>query len=150
MIFMDSAFTELEIRKWWLRIFLFSILLETISYIDALELGKIPKDMLSTGSSFGIFCLYKWMFYYFGYLKKGIKFLTYAIYVNALGIGIQALSFFFEEVLIFQSFNSQLRKMNPLFLFLTYLTSFAFFCANVKLRKVNKIRKLSSNSQVLT
>lgn len=92
---MDSTFTELEIRKLWVRIFLFSILLEIISYIDALELGKIPKDVLSAGSTFGFFCLYKWMLFYFGYLKKGIKFLTYAIYANAFGMGIQALSFFF-------------------------------------------------------
>ncbi|MEK7340277.1 MAG: hypothetical protein AABZ92_06170 [Verrucomicrobiota bacterium] len=149
---MNSGFTctELEVRKWWLRVFLFSILLEMISCIDALELGQIPKDVLSTGSAFGLFCLYKWMFYYFGYLKKGVKFLTYALYVGALGIGIQALSFCFEEVLIFRSFNLQLRKMHPLFLFLTYLTSFAFFYANVKLRRVNKIRKLSSNPQTLT
>lgn len=146
---MNSGFTcaESEIRKWWLRIFLFSILLEVISYIDALELGWIPKDVLYTGSGFGLFCLYKWMFYYFGYLKKGVKFLTYALYVGALGIGVQALSFCFKEVLIFQLFNSQLRKMHPLFLFLTYLTSFALFYANVKLRKMNKIRKLSSNPQ---
>lgn len=147
---MDNALTELEIRKWWLKIFLFSILLEIISYIEALELEWIPKNVLSTGIGFGLFCLYKWMFYYFGYLKKGTKFLTYAIYVGALGIGIQALSFHFEEVLIFQSFNSQLRKMHSLFLFLTYLTSFALFYANIKLRKVNKIRKLSSNPQILT
>lgn len=149
---MDNAFTyaELEIRKWWFRIFLFSILLEMISYIDALEFGWIPKDILSTGVGFGLFCLYKWIFYYFGYLKKGTKFLTCAIYANALGIGIQTLSFFFEDVLIFQSFNSQLRKMHSLFLFLTYLTSFTLFYANIKLRKVNKIRKLSSNPQILT
>lgn len=147
---MNNAFTELEIRKWWLRVFLFSILLEIISYIDALELGWIPKDMLFTGSGFGLFCLYKWLFYYFGYLKKGVKFLTCALYVGALGIGMQALSFCFEEILIFRSFNSQLRKMHPLFLFFTYLTSFALFYANVKLRKMNKIRKkLSSNPQTL-
>lgn len=144
----NSAFTESEIRKWWLRIFLFSVLLEIISYIHALELGWIAKDLLSTGSGFGFSCLYKWMFYYFGYLKKGVKFLTCVLYIGALGIGVQALSFFFEEVLIFQLFNSQLRKMHPLFLFLTYLTSFALFYANVKLRKINKIRKLSNKLPV--
>ncbi|VHO01029.1 hypothetical protein [Candidatus Rhabdochlamydia sp. T3358] len=147
---MNSGFTcaESEIRKWWLRIFLFSILLEVISYIDALELGWIPKDVLYTGSGFGLFCLYKWMFYYFGYLKRGTKFLTFSILLFVLTIGTQIASFFLhDKFFFFQTLYSDLAKGHPLFLFISYLISFAFFYANIKLRKMNKIRKLSSNPQ---
>ncbi|MGL5626449.1 MAG: hypothetical protein ACRDDW_02880 [Candidatus Rhabdochlamydia sp.] len=102
---MEYVFTsaELKTRKWWLRIFLFSILLEIISCIDALELGRIPKDAIIVGIGLGIDCLYRFLPYYFGYFKKGTKFLTCALYIGALGIGVQALSFYFEEFLFFSS-----------------------------------------------
>jgi hypothetical protein len=147
---MDNAFTytELETRKWWLRIFLTFILFEIISDIDALEIGKAPKDavflMVGIGSSF----LHKWMFYYFGYLKRGTKFLTFSILLFVLTTGIQIASFFLlDKFFFFQKLYSDLAKGHPLFLFLSYLISFAFFYANLKLRKMNKIRKLSSNPQ---
>ncbi len=147
---MNSGFTctELEIRKWWLRIFLFSILLEIISYIDALELGKTPKDALFLLVGVGSSYLYKWMFYYFGYLKRGTKFLTFSILLFVLATGIQIASFFLhDKFFFFQTLYSDLAKGHPLFLFISYLISFAFFYANIKLRKMNKIRKLSSNPQ---
>lgn len=141
---MEHAFTsaELKTRKWWLWIFLFSILLEIISCIDALELGRIPKNTMSF-YGLGMGFSYKLMFYYFGYLKRGTKFLTCTLCIGAVGIGIQALSFYFEEILVFKIFNSQIRKMHPLFLFIMYLNSFAFLYATVKLRRMNKIRKLA-------
>jgi hypothetical protein len=115
----------------------------SISDIDALGLELIPSDTLLLIIGIGSSFLYKLMFYYFGYLKRGTKFLTYAIFSFTFVTGIRALSFFFK-ILFFQEFYSSLPKRYSLFSFLFYLVSFAFFYATVKLRRMNKIRKLSA------
>ncbi len=141
---MNHAFTyaELTIRKWWLRALIAVILFEVISDIDALGRELVPFNILylivGTGSSL----LYKLMFYYFGYLKRDTKFLTFAIFLFVLVTTIRALSFFFK-ILFFQEFYFSLPKSHPLFSFLFYLAYFTFFYATVKLRRINKIRKLA-------
>lgn len=148
---MDHAVTyaELAIRKWWLRALLAVILFEVISDIDAMGRELVPFNALyliiGTGSSLS----YKLLFYYFGYLKRGTKFLTFAIFLFVLVTTIRALSFFFK-ILFFQEFYFSLPKSHPLFSFIFYLTYFTFFYATVKLRRINKIRKLISNPQTLT
>ncbi len=141
---MDDAFacTELETRKWWLRIFLIFTLFEIISYIDSLELASISKSTMFLGIGFGF--LYKLMFYYFGYFKSGTKFLTGALFLFAFVTGMQAVSFFFDGILFFQVFNENVAKMHPIFLFLSYLLFFAFFYANARLRQMNKLKKLNN------
>lgn len=141
---MDDAFvcTELETRKLWLRIFLIFTLFEIISCIDSLEFVSIPKSTILLGVGLGF--LYKLMFYYFGYFKSGTKFLTVVLFSFAFVTGMQAASFFFDGILFFQVFNATIAKMHPIFLFLSYLLFFAFFYANVRLRQMNKLKKLNN------
>lgn len=73
----EFTFAELEIRKLWLRIFLILLLFEMIDRIDAIERAWIPENAMLLGIGLGF--LYKAMFYYCGYLKRGTKFLTCAL-----------------------------------------------------------------------
>lgn len=133
---------ELKIKKFWLGNLLVLLFLEITSYViyqDFLQMSKI-------GMFLGIVvcCSYKFILYYFGYLKEKTTFLTCVLFLSALGIGIQLFCLLVPCNNSFaQSFSFNLRKMNPILLGCNYLILISFFYFTFKLRKISKIKKLS-------
>lgn len=134
---------ELKIKKWWLRVFLVSLVFALITSSMHPDFVNLPKGAMFFGIASA--CFYKFMFYYFGYLRKGTIFLTFALFLFAFGLGMQLLLFLFPiNIRFLQLFKSNLDKINPMLLILEYLISLSFFYITVKLRKINKLNKTHS------
>ena len=104
----------------------------------------MPKEGIPYALIIG--ALYKFMFYYFGYHKRGTKFLTFVILAFGIGFFIEIFVFFWptDTVFLFQCIkkgNTALPE-HPLFLFLYYFLAFFSVYMTIRLRNVNRTRKL--------
>ncbi|MGL5264204.1 MAG: hypothetical protein ACRDAI_06505 [Candidatus Rhabdochlamydia sp.] len=132
---------ELKIKKWWFRVFLVSIAFTLVTSTMHPDFAQLSKSTMFFGVGFA--CFYKFLFYYFGYLRKGTIFLTFALFLFAFGLGMQLLFFLFPiNIWFLQLFTSNLNKINPIFLILEYLISLSFFYITLKLRKINQLNKV--------
>ena len=144
---MNNKFTEneLKVKKWWLMVFFVSFAFTLANSFMHPDFTKSSKNVMFFG--IGCTCLYKLMFYYFGYIRRGTKFLAFALFLFAFGFGMQLFFFLFPVNISFiQLFNSNIKKMNPILLIIDYLISFSFFYITLKFRKINKLNKLQKTN----
>ena len=142
---MHTIFSDKEqtIRRWWLRIFLFSSVYSCFTFIATPE-NHVLVGYLALGIDF----LMKIAIYYFGFLRKGTRWLTTSIGLSAFGF-----SFLFLLLLgaligngnfiatIASGFWASTLKIGLVRFMIGNLIAVAYFYANIQLRKMNKIRK---------
>jgi hypothetical protein len=142
---MTTIFSEKEqnIRKWWLRIFLFLYAYSLFMFI------AIPENHVLAGY-LGLFIdlLMKIAVYHFGYQKMGTRWLTTFISFSLTGLAFLFLlalgSTISKQTILYQVASAvwtNTHKIGLVRSIIGYVLGLLFLLANIQLRKINKMRK---------
>lgn len=143
---MNTIFSEKEqnIRKWWLRIFLFICLYSCFMFVRT-PMNHVPSGYIGFAIDL---LLFKFAIYYFGYRKMGTRWLTAMIWLSCMGLLFLS-SFFIAAAVsnnviahaVVDSFCATTAHIGIVLSVISHLTGLTFLYANIRLRKINKTHK---------